>query len=76
MKRRDDDHDYSERRMYLITLETEGRCPLFGTVVGDVNAPSGSQDAPRTELTVLGKAVQREWLAIPSYYPKIEVMAV
>ncbi len=76
MKRRDDNHDYSERRMYMITLETEGRCPLFGTVVGDANAPNGSQDEPRTELTALGKAVQQEWLSIPNYYPQIEVVAV
>ena len=30
MKRRDLHHDYTERRMYMITLETEGRMPLFG----------------------------------------------
>ncbi len=76
MKRRDDNHDYSERRMYMITLETEGRCPLLGTVVGDVMAPRGSQNEPRTELTALGKTVQQEWLSIPSYYPQIEVVAV
>ena len=29
MKRRDDHHDYTERRMYMITLEVEGRRPLF-----------------------------------------------
>ena len=30
MKRRDDHHDYTERRMYMITLEVEGRRPVFG----------------------------------------------
>ena len=28
MKRRDDHHDYTERRMYMITLEVEGRRPV------------------------------------------------
>ncbi len=30
MKRRADHHDYTERRMYMITLEVEGRKPVFG----------------------------------------------
>ena len=76
MKRRDDHHDYTERRMYMITLEVEGRRPLFGQIVGDCFAPKGSKDEPRIELTELGKAVQREWLGIHGYYPQIEVMAV
>ena len=76
MKRRDDHHDYTERRMYMITLELEGRRPLFGRMVGDAFAPKGSKDEPRIELTALGKAVQSEWLGIHSYYRQIEVMAV
>lgn len=76
MKRRDDHHDYSERRMYMITLEVEGRRPLFGRIVGDAFAPKGSKDEPRIELTELGKAVESEWLGISSYYPQIEVKAV
>ena len=76
MKRRDDYHDYTERRMYMITLEVEGRRPLFGKIVGDAFAPQGSKDEPRIELTELGKAVQNEWLGIHGYYPQIEVMAL
>lgn len=76
MKRRDDHHDYTGRRMYMITLEVEGRRPLFGRMVGDAFAPKGSKDEPRIELTALGRAVQSEWLGIHSYYPQIEVMAV
>lgn len=76
MKRRDDHHDYSERRMYMITLEVEGRRPLFGRIVGNAFAPKGSKDEPRMELTELGKAVESEWLGISSYYPQIEVKAV
>lgn len=76
MKRRDDYHDYTERRMYMITLEVEGRRPMFGKIVGDAFAPQGSKDEPRIELTELGKAVQSEWLGIHGYYPQIEVKAV
>ena len=76
MKRRDDHHDYTERRMYMITLEVEGRRPVFGRLVGDDFAPKGSKDEPRIELTALGQAVQSEWMGIHDYYPQIEVMAV
>ena len=76
MKRRDDHHDYTERRMYMITLEVEGRRPLFGRIVGDAFAPKGSKDEPRMELSELGKAVEGEWLGIHGYYPQIEVKAV
>ena len=76
MKRRDDHHDYSERRMYMITLETAGRRPIFGRLVGTAFAPAGSADEPRIELSALGKAVEREWMGISNYYPQIEVKAV
>ena len=76
MKRRDDGHDYTERRMYMITIEVEGRRPLFGRLKGNPLAQDGSGDEPDIELTALGKAVRDEWLGIPRYYPQIEVMAV
>ena len=76
MKRRDDHHDYTERRMYMISLEVEGRRPVFGRLVGNAFAPKGSKDEPRIELTALGQAVQSEWMGIHDYYPQIEVMAV
>lgn len=76
MKRRDDHHDYTERRMYMITLEVEGRKPLFGHLVGNPFAERGSEDEPRIELTPLGKAVQSEWMGIHGYFPQIEVKAV
>ena len=76
MKRRDCHHDYRERRMYMITLEVEGRRPLFGRVVGNAYAEPGSRDEPRIELTELGKAVQSEWMSIHGFFPQIEVMAL
>ena len=76
MHRRSDSHDYSERRMYMITMEVEGRRPLFGRIIGNPYAPANSSDAPRIELTELGRAVHDEWMGIHTYYPQIEVRAV
>ena len=76
MKRRDDRHDYMERRMYMITLEVEGRMPIFGRLVGNPFAEKGSGSEPRIELSALGRAVENEWMAIHNHYPQIEVRAV
>lgn len=76
MKRRDDHHDYTERRMYMVTLEVEGRRAVFGRLTGDAFAPARSADEPRIVLSPLGAAVQNEWMSIHSHYPQIEVMAV
>jgi hypothetical protein len=76
MKRRDDCHDYKERRMYMITLEVEGRLPVFGHLEGDAFAEKGSKDEPRVVLSELGKAVEAEWFAIPRFFPQIEVRAL
>ena len=62
--------------MYMITLEVEGRRPLFGRIVGNPFAERGSNEEPRIELTELGKAVQSEWMGIHGFYPQIEIKAV
>ncbi len=76
MKRRDDYNDYRGRRIYMITIEVEGRKPLFGTLKGDINAAPGSNHAPYIELTPLGNAVSKEWMGIPNHYQQIEVMGL
>ena len=76
MHRRDDHHDYSGRRLYMITMEVEGRRPLFGTLTGDPFAPADSGREARIQLSELGMAVEREWRAIHSHYPQIEVTAL
>ncbi len=75
MQRRCVGHDYQERHMYMITMVTEGRRPLFGQVEGRSDAPEGSEEAPRLVPTPLGQRVSEEWWAIPTYYPEIEVRA-
>ena len=76
MQRRCVGHDYTQRMMYMVTMVTEGRRPLFGKVVGRSEAPQGSEDAPRIELTELGQRVSDEWWGIPRYYPNVEIIAL
>ena len=60
----------------MITMEVEGRRPLFGSVVGSPFAPVGSPEFPHMELSSLGSAVQAEWQGISHYYPQIEPMVI
>ena len=75
MLRRRVGHDYQSRRIYLITMTVMGRRPLLGTLVGDADAPDGSQLAPRVELTELGQQVADCWMAIEKHYPEVSVLA-
>lgn len=76
MKRRCIDHNYTKRRMYMVTLVVEGRRKLFGEVHGRSDAPKGSTEAPRMVLSPLGEAVQHIWLTIADHHPEIKVLAV
>ncbi len=76
MLRRAVDHDYSDRMIYMVTMTTEGRLPLFGQLRGHSDAPFGSPDAPRVELTPLGQRVHDEWWGIPRYYPQVKIIAL
>ena len=76
MLRRCVDHDYTERMIYMVTMVTEGRRPLFGRVTGRSDAQADSPDAPRMELTALGQRVSDEWWGISKYYPQVEIIAL
>ena len=76
MQRRCVGHDYTERMMYMVTMVTEGRRPLFGQVVGSSEAPEGSLNAPRMQLSELGQRVSDEWWAASAHHPEIEVIAL
>lgn len=76
MKRRCVAHDYSQRGMYMVTLATEGRKKLFGTLTGRSEGVPGAPDAPGIALTELGQEVERCWMAIPHYYPEVKVIAL
>ena len=71
MQRRCVDNDYTERRMYMITMVTEGRRPLFGEVAGRSEATEPSPDAPHIVLTRLGEAVAQAWHDISTYHPEV-----
>ena len=73
MKRRCDEHDYTQRGIYMITMATEGRLPLFGTLQGDPLATSGN-NKPRIVLSPLGERVKACWLDIPAHYPEVSVI--
>ncbi|MCR5818372.1 MAG: hypothetical protein K6F89_04650 [Prevotella sp.] len=76
MQRRCVDNDYTARRMYMITMVTEERKPLFGKVVGRSDVEEPSPEAPHIELSPLGEAVKRIWLTISSYHQEIKVVAL
>ena len=73
MKRRSEEKDYLDRGIYLITMATEGRVPLLGTLAGNADVKDGP-DKPHVILSALGEKVKAEWFGIPRYYPQIEVM--
>lgn len=75
-KRRDDHHDYTERRLYMITLEVEGRLPVLGQLMGNPDANMATENRPYVELSAIGKMVEAEWYGIPRYYPQIKVEAL
>ena len=76
MLRRCVGHDYTGRQIYMITMITEGRRPLFGQVVGKNEAETGNPDAPHIELTELGQRVADEWWATSSHHPEVEVISL
>ena len=76
MKRRCPDHDYTERRMYMVTLATEGRRKLLGEVRGRSDAPKSSTEAPRLVLSELGKAVEQCGRKIPEHHPEVRLLAL
>ena len=73
MKRRCEEKDYTERGIYLVTIATEARRPLLGTLAGDASLYEGP-DAPHVVLSPLGERVKEEWFGITRYYHQIEVI--
>ena len=76
MRRRCVDNDYTARRMYMITMVTEGRRPLFGQVMGRSEAVEPSPEAPHIALSPLGAAVAEIWQSISSHHPEVKVVAL
>ena len=73
MKRRCEPHDYRERGIYMITLTTEKRRPLLGTLAGS-NEGEKAETKPHIVLSALGQKVRECWENIPRYHPEIELL--
>lgn len=82
--RRCNNHDYSARGIYMITLVVRDRRPILGQLEGTPSRMLGAQDGkqaeaqdggPRVMMTELGRAVEREFLGIPNYYPQISIIS-
>ena len=75
MTRRAAAHDYTLPGIYHITLHVaDGLGQPLGTVVGDLSAPDGSADAPRTALSPVGQMVEHELLhAIHAHYAMVTI---
>ena len=76
MQRRCVDNDYMARRMYMITMVTEGRKPLFGQVVGHSEAVEPSLEVPHIALSPLGEVIEQIWQTIGNHHPKVKVVAL
>lgn len=75
MGRRSYHKDYSLPGIYHVTMTVaDRRLQPFGCIVGNVDAPDGSPDAPHVELSDLGKMVEYELVhSISVRYPMVEV---
>ena len=63
MTRRAVAHDYTRPGLYHITMHVaEHLGQPLGAVVGSLEAPDGSADAPHTVLTRVGQMVEHELL--------------
>ena len=75
MKRRCDEHDYTGRGIYMITMATENRLSLFGTLKGNPMATEGD-DKPQIVLSPLGEKVKECWQDIQTHYPEVSVIKI
>ncbi len=69
-----DDVDYYGRRIYHITMTTEGRRPLLGILQGDPAITAGLPGASSVLPTPLGQEVLRCLMSIEHYYPQAHVV--
>lgn len=75
MQRRSPGNNYSHPGYYHITITISNRrAQSLGRIVGDLQYPDGHPDAPKVELTAIGKMVEYELRhSISRHYPIVEV---
>lgn len=72
MKRRHDDHDYSDRCIYHIVLCVQNRLPVFGSL----HAPDANHAKAYIVPTRDGQLVEQCWNDIPKHRPEIKILAL
>ncbi len=60
-------NDYNEG-WFHVTLNVRDEAPVLGYIVGNAEAPDGTPDAPRCELSELGRKVETVIASIPSFH--------
>lgn len=75
MQRRSPGNNYRNPGLYHITINVhDRRHQSLGKIIGDIQCLDGHPDAPRVELTAIGKMVEYELLhSITRHYPVIEI---
>jgi hypothetical protein len=75
MRRRSLGNNYKNPGLYHITITVHDRkTQSLGRIVGDFQCPDNHPNAPRVELTAIGKMVEHELLhSISAHYPIIEI---
>lgn len=68
-------NDYTQPRIYMITIATTGRKPLFGSITGNPDHPHGTPDAPKVKLSPLGYEVSRQIAHIKWSYSQLSTPA-
>ena len=67
-------HDYNLPGIYMLTLVTNQRQRVFGSIEGRSRAAKGTPDYPHLQLSTLGKEVlEEEVQKIQKFYPMVEV---
>lgn len=69
MTRRMEEHDYQSRCIYMITITTEGR----STILGTLQWTHGDPKSAHVERTPIGDEVAKCWDMIPSFYEGVKV---
>lgn len=66
-------HDYTQRRIYHITLKKHPAAPYFGRVAGDWRLPKGTYGRSYLQASPLGRAIKDCIRDIRSIHPAIRI---
>lgn len=67
-------HDYTERCIYMLTLNKAPLVPDFGSLAGDYWIPHGHKGSPCVVASPVGAAIKEGLRRFPQIQPKIRVL--